>query len=142
MTTYPVWPSRTFTRCKGHSSDLDKSSFRSNASLDADGNLRRRLLRVGEKISPVFGAELEDAPGIVCAMIVLGHDYAINPFRHPFSSHTCDAGLERTPGMAGSLAVTARPIIPEYDYLGAKYVWPVHPLRRVTIVRADENHPK
>lgn len=90
MVTYPVWPSRTFTRCKGHSSDPDKSSLRSNASLDADGNLRRRLARVGEKTSPVCGAELEGALGIVSAMIVLGHDYAINPFRLPFLSHAGD----------------------------------------------------
>ena len=81
MVTYPVWPSRTFTRCKGHSNDLDKSSFRSNASLDDDGNFRRRSLRAGEKISPVRGGELEDAPGIASVMTVLGHDYAISVFR-------------------------------------------------------------
>ena len=97
MITYPVWPSRTFTRCKGHSNDLDKSSFRSNASLDADGNLRRRLLRVEEKIPPVCGAELEDARGIVSAMIVLDHDYAINPSRLPVSSHTSESE-RRGPG--------------------------------------------
>ena len=118
MVTYPVWPSRTFTRCNGHSSDLDKSSFRSRASLDADGNLRRRLLRVGEKISPVRCAELEDAQGIASVMIVLGDDYAINLFRFPFSSHshTRDADPERMPGRVGS-RVTAHPIIPGYHYL-------------------------
>ena len=92
MVTYPVWPSRTFTRCKGHSNDLDKSSFRHDASLDADGSLRRRPARDGEKISPVCDTELEGAPGIVSAMILSGHDFAINLFRLPFSSHACDGG--------------------------------------------------
>jgi len=99
VVTYPVWPSRTFTRCKGHSNDLDKSSFRHDASLDADGNLCRRFERDEEKISPVCGTEFEDAPGIVSAMIASGHGFAIlNPFRptgtaHPILSdhHNLDA---------------------------------------------------
>lgn len=118
MVTYPVWPSRTFTRCKGHSSDLDKSSFRSNASLDADGNLRRRSVRTGEKISPVCGVGLESAPGIVSAMIVSGHNCAINPFRLrtlPFSS--AQGAETANTGTVGSSA-TAHPSV-SYDNIDA-----------------------
>jgi len=50
-------------------------------------------VRVWEKISPDCGEGPENAPGIVSAMIVLGHDYAINPFRLPFSSHTRDVDV-------------------------------------------------
>ena len=77
MVTYPVWPCRTFARCKGHSSDLDNSSFRSNASLDADGRLHSRSGRVGEKISPACGMEVEGGPRVVSAMIAFGHDHLV-----------------------------------------------------------------
>ena len=77
MVTYPVWPSRTFARRKGHSSDLDNSSFRSNASPDANGRLRSRLGRIGEKMSPACGMDVEDTPGVVSAMIAFGHDYLV-----------------------------------------------------------------
>ena len=115
MVTYPVWPSRTFTRCKGHSNDLDKSSFRHDASLDADGSLRRRPARDGEKISPVCGTELEGAPGIVSAMILSGHDFAINLFRLPFSSHARDGGN----GQNKCMWLAAHPILSAYHNLDA-----------------------
>ena len=133
MVTYPVWPSRTFTRCNGHSSDLDRSSFRSKASLDADGNLRRRLLRVGENISPVRCAELEDAQGIASVMIVLGDDYTrstCSAFRFlptvtPATMRT--RRLERIPERAAGLTSYCAP-------------WPAHPLRRIAAGRMRGIH--
>lgn len=126
--TYPLWPSRTFTRCKGHSSDLDNNSFRHEASLDADGHLRRRFVRDGEKISLVWGTESGGVSRIVSAMIVSGEaqvGIAIVPFRLPFSHDVLGSGK------SGRLPSSQRVCGPQcqrtvLNLSSRSCIWPAH----------------